>query len=1421
MAKTKPLNEFDEYQAIIDAANTGGDTAMDTGDTPEELTATAEALPGGDEFDEYQAVIDSANASVAPSAQPAAPNMTKQLAGFIEQNVMNPIGLSGAIEGVKKLGSEIYQMPGQVMQDPAAGATALGGGVAAGAGDVIDQILNLGAKSKQGLESLPMGELSPFYPAAVAMDEFQKRVLGGQPSNLRGAVEGIPPVAAASKQVPGAYHLAQGLPTIAATLLTGGEGLAARLGIGAAENLGLGTLSGLNEQVKAKQQMNLGSAVQNALPQAWIGGAAAGLLGRRTKPAQKAEPVIGPPSSPPPPPGAPSISPVVSSGVAIKPVVKTGKPVLTKKQKIESQTGSLRGQIVQMQQKGMGRVKSGPRSYLDLTQQPKPELTRVGQKPRMVRPPEAPKPPAKSKPGPGPRGYLDFSKPKRGPRDYVEYDFNRPQSGPRGYLDLTQKPKPKLSTIKGQKIEPKSPEAPKKPAPGPGPRGYLDFDKPPEAPKVEGVPRISEFTKRIRKGGDLAHSPGVPGFRRVKGAGGQSKNKVELVDGDGNPILNASNKPVSWSWKTLDDALKPKAIPERLIEALNEARSGKRKIEQERPPEPPKKVEAPEPPKAPEPEPPKAPEPEAPKKAEPEYDPQKVENKAKEKLEKLSAKQQSLEKNLDKLERGDVIEKLKRNRETGELEPTEVRAERARNYIEDVKTQRASVEQALERYQQAVSKPTSGSGEFGKAALEGLVEQLKAAGEKAEQFFKEESGQGVVDGGPMAGLGAGLRYMSRMAKKLDLGEEGLTQQWRGFAAKVERNLSTFYHKLKSPEDRAKIAAEVKSAAGLANDFDIIQKLDPAGLSISMSRHRGVLETLMYDAKLPQTIAERDAFAKTRSMSVEEVLGSEDLRKVLSEDQINWLAATKQATDGMVEDVKARYFDDDITPEYKEFLSDYYESLTDHSIKGESRRKTKLEKASRHITNALYDNIVKGNWGIHSIHFWDALVHGGSQLGRHFWKGAADAYSNPTVKNYIRGYKGSGLMKSARSGDAPTILEKTIGGAIERVAAKNKVVAGALKIGQALEGGWLEGEKMHVLRAGALHRIATDMKIKGGAEGLVKKLQSGQLTPEQILEMNVRQASILSDVIGYNPTGILNRNVFQRRVGALAKIVQPFVGMRTVQSRLLYDQWSKAFVSGKVSDLKSAAAMHGMLLATGGSSTVTKLGKVAIKGALGAAALNEVEKHLDAMKLIPNITVSHLTPDMVPALFITLDNASRLVSDIGTFVQQPLNPAVIAKQGARALGSVLGGSVGNVPSVGNMIKAATEADNVRKGYKEAHAFDETALLRSQYSGKALVGKYDAFDALLSFLSPHDLDKTHHAKEAVIHRDRVLEDIGNMYGEVARAKAAKKISAQTEYDWNKISEWAKENFDNQETKDAQKAADAEKERKNKAKADALTH
>ena len=50
----------------------------------------------------------------------------------------------------------------------------------------------------------------------------------------------------------------------------------------------------------------------------------------------------------------------------------------------------------------------------------------------------------------------------------------------------------------------------------------------------------------------------------------------------------------------------------------------------------------------------------------------------------------------------------------------------------------------------------------------------------------------------------------------------------GFAAKVERNLSTFYHKLKSPEDRAKIAAEVKSAAGLANDFDIIQSLTLLG-----------------------------------------------------------------------------------------------------------------------------------------------------------------------------------------------------------------------------------------------------------------------------------------------------------------------------------------------------------------------------------------------------------------------------------------------------------------------------------------------------------------------------------------------------------------------------------------------------------------
>ena len=94
----------------------------------------------------------------------------------------------------------------------------------------------------------------------------------------------------------------------------------------------------------------------------------------------------------------------------------------------------------------------------------------------------------------------------------------------------------------------------------------------------------------------------------------------------------------------------------------------------------------------------------------------------------------------------------------------------------------------------------------------------------------------------------------------------------------------------------------------------------------------------------------------------------------------------------------------------------------------------------------------------------------------------------------------------------------------------------------------------------------------------------------------------------------------------------------------------------------------------------------------------------------------------------------------------------------------------------------------------HAFDETALLKP-ILWQGLVGKYDAFDALLSFLSPHDLDKTHHAKEAVIHRDRVLEDIGNMYGEVARAKAAKKISNQTEYDWNKISEWAKENFDNQ--------------------------
>lgn len=1271
-----------------------------------------------DPFAEIDAMID--GPQQAGPAQPQAPtedpnNLTKKLQGFVTQNVLDRVGITGEgglVPMAQQLMKNAYLSPGEVTKDPVAAILGAGTGIAEGGADLLDTLVNMTAaagdvKDNPLLNYMKLGPLGGSIKAAKNVQQL----LGG-PMNLRQNIEDSMAGKLSAERAPNITQLSQSIPMALATITAGGGGLAGRAALGAGQNLAQGTLSNMNRQVQAGEKIDPGAAFNKSKGAGWLGGILAGAIGRRGGHGGEVEAAPLPKSE---------IKVTTGTGNQL-PIHQPWAPTLEQIEtaKAARKAGPKRD-IPHPHNLDFTPSKEGGKypDYLDFSQRPKAKLTNV------------------TKPDKYPNN-IDFN---QSPKKYPDYlDFSRPKDRPQ-FKDVTK----------------------------PGGEKPSNLFKPAE------TLRVSDFATRIKKGGDLAHTPGKPGFKRAKGPQGQSTNKAELVDSEGQPVIGDNGKPVSYSWKSLDDVAKPKHVPEKVMREYE-------RIKEEQPP--------------------KAPEPEPPAKQEPVKPDNEVIQEAKTQSEKLAGKQAGIQKNLEKLERGDVKEQMKLNKKTGEMESTEVRAARAKGYVERLQTQRTALDNALKRYEEAVNKvdePTSGGADYAKAALQGLKELM-------ENLTKEETGGGDRFYNPIGSpLVGGIWAVMKIAKKADLGEAAMTQHWSGFAAKVERNLGTFFKSIKDPKERMKIADEVKGSIGLMNDFDIIQKYDAAGLSVDMSRHRAVLETLMYDAKLPETIAEREAFEKTRTMDAEEIITSKEIVDALGEEKAHWAAAVKQTCDGILDDIKARYDSEDISPEYKSFLKNYYQHMSGRTIKfGEKIEKTKFEKAAKYVKNAFYDNTTKGNLRIHSIHAADAFVHGGSKLGKHFWTGAMKAYGNKTVKDYVRSYKGSGLMKATRQGDSPTLLEKHIGGRLEKWGEKNKVVGEALKLGRVLEGGWLEGEKMHVLRAGILERAAVDMKIKGGAEALVNKIKEGTLSPEQVIELHSRQASLLNDIVGYNPSGILNRNAFQRQLGPIGSILQPFVGMRTVQSRLLYDNYAKAFKSGKIADLKQAALMHGLLLATGGSSALTRAGKLAIKAGLGVAALNKTEEYLDSLKKLPGITVSHLTPDVIPALFVTFDNMSHMAEQLGKFLENPaaaFKPENVKKQLLPVLGNTIGGAAGNYPSLTNIAAALEEKANADKGFKETAVFDDTAILHSKYVGKAKIGHYDNFDALLSFVSPHDIDKTHHAKELLIHRARALEDIEARYGPEAKSAATKMMSQyikeHNEYpDWNVFADWAKDSFDNDE-------------------------
>lgn len=1343
---------FDHYAAMLNGdTNDEAVTEPAAAAVPEELTATATTMEGADPFDKYSAMLNMPDDPQEQAAPPEDPSLTKTLVGGIEQNVLRPLGVTGpggAIDQAGQLWNTMSGVPGEAMKDPLGAVAAVPAGVMTGGADILDQLVNVPVAVKNSNYGPIVDAMMATNPVGQGFGNIMEQVqkLAGGPVNLKGALESNPIMQQIGRAAPNAYGFSQSIPTLAATLATGGESLAARAALGYGENLAMAGAASANRQNQSGQQLDIGRTFNDAKGSALLGSALAGVLGRRTK--GKA------------PAPEPDLKVTKGTGNQL-PVHQPWAPTLEQMQKPWlNKSGVVELPNIHAPESAQGNAFRRKPSVDSMRTEPSPTGT-------------------KSEPawGDGPLGV----------RQRFD-DIARRQSE-----KSLRQPGPQSSTLR-RGVNPDGP-----PLLLSGPK----YDAP-------GAPRLKDFVNSIKKGGDLAAAPGKPGFRRVKGASGQSRNTAELVDASGNVVSDASGKPVRHTWNRLDDEIKPKSVPPKLMEAYNRVSADQPKLE----PAPPKAE--PEAPKV-EPKPEPAPEPKAePKPQAPVADP--VGEKILSTVTKLEAKIEKMEENLHKLETGNVKEQFKKNKETGEMEGTEVRAERNREYIKQTKAEHAqAIKSAIEHFEK---QPADSS--FAKAALEGLKKFLtEERARDGEGYFGQESGRGEA-GLPLDVLTAGIKAIHAMG----LGPAALAQHYQGLAAKVQRTVGAFSRK-GSVSERAKIVETVKHSIGLANDFDIVQKFDPSDLSVTMSRHRGVLESLMYNAEIPSTVAEREAFAKTKGMSAEEILTDPDLAKSMTAKQIHWAAAVKQATEGMVEDIRSRYLDENLdkNSEYAKFLKNWYLDITGRTIeKGDHIDQSRGMKAAKYIKNAMYDNIVNGNWGIHSIHVWDAVVHGGSNLGRHFWTGAMKSFSDPTVKNYVRGYKGSGLMKAARSGDAPTLLEKYVGGAVERFAEKNKIASGALKVGRALEGSWLEGEKMHVLRAGVLERIAADMKIKGGAAELIKRMESGKLSPEDMLEVHSRQASVLSDIIGYNPVGISNRNAMQRQLGAAGSILQPFMGMRTVQSRLLYDAWGKALTSGKMADLKQAATMHGLLLAVGGAATLPKVAKVAIKAAAGGVALNQVEQYLDDKKILPGLSISHLTPDGIPGLFTTFENASHMAGEIGKIIADPreaLQPDKIMKSGL-AVASTVGGSVVKTPSLYNVSKLGKELDSAKKGVKETPVFDDNAPLLSKRVGVAKVGHYDNFDAMLSFFSPHDIDKTHHAKEHVLQVSRALEDVEHRYGALAKKEAKNIIDAETkagrEVDWERFAKWVDKSsstFSSKEWKDAQAGVDADKEAKKVAK------
>ncbi len=1374
------------------------------------------------------------------AAQPEAPPETmtgKLLKGGVEAfQKYNPLGLADAVKmGQEMVGNVVggvNEFGANVVQDPAAVASTMAGGALQGAADLGDQIYNTGA----ALAGNPV--VSATMPHMQALGRAGDMLGLPKSIDMSGAVaanQPFPrPVDEAGK--PTMQHLYDasqmiGQAPAAAVGLTP-QGLVGKIGMGAVAGGVQGMMGGISQQAKAGQSPDFIKALLEAgVPAAWLGGGLGGglhLPAEGIKALTKKAPVV---------PVEPEIKVTRGTGNQLPvhvpgartmeqqargPEIQQGLPLHPDDVRVSSGTGNQLPAVIPKGTKAARIKRDVPddvrRSQAEHPSNAEPGIKQIGPDKRPVHHMKGPIQDvidAEIVSSVSPDMLPQIKERLKGIAEASDDEVGGLMA--QAFKDVKESNLPPTVKARFYKEIDKAYER------NPGSVGYKEPPAPkakPE-PKAKAEPTAPEPAKKATivealRNPENAHELGKKaGWRRVKASGGGSQNVIELVNKDGKPIADANGKPIRHTWKQLSD-LGDKPISDAAHDAFVAARAGKKqpiaaKAAEVKPGEPVKYKTAQEAIK---------------------------EGKAKQ----ANAEQDQYFKDRSKLEKEinwrekELSENWPKKVEAGKMDPEAL--DRAKGYqaVAKAKLQSLTDEYAASK---SLSKEQVKNLEDAYAAH--LEEKLAKAAEAKEapkaaaqkvMGVKKGSGRsqsGAVNLGMIFDVGAtiGQKFSS-----LKLKAPAAKQNRQGYAAQLGRRLASAFAQTKSAAGRKAIADIGLKYTGAMFDLDYVKQYFPSGLHLDLGIHRGRLELKMRNAPdFLASIEKRDAFETTKDMTPAEILSDPKLK--LNQAERQWASEVKKITQEQLESIKQAY-DDEVAANGEktnkaEFLHGFYKKSSggrDVRNPGLSPEPTgSLTKVMRYARNAQYDNIVAGNLHIHSIHAWDALLHGQAFMGiKNFWAGAQKSISDPKVKKFVTDFHGSGMIRSARNAGNPTLLEKTVGNAIQKKGETNKLVGGLLKVGRAVEGSWLENKKLDVLRAGTLEVIAKEKGMT--VHQIIDGIEKNTMPEIQQIQIAARMHDMLMDMTGYKATGVTNRNAFARANKDLGEYSEAFTGMRQVQTRMLNHMYADAFTSGKPKDILPVLTMHTTLALISGKGTLPKAARVGIKLAAGGAALNEIEKHLDEAALVGKalgMDIGHLSPDGIAGLSWTFDSLSRAREGLVSSAEGGLSSFTtlegLKKHGIATIATAIGGSAARLPSLKVGAEALAEAENVRKGFKKVANIDESTLSTKAVKGTTDVPYYTAMDALQSFMSPtNSLLKTEHAQQAAIHRARALDQVGHKYGKEASALARKWLkddkglyTPDEDIDWNEFAKVTDEYFTSPAYKEWEKGEKTRKEQK----------